>query len=309
MPYSDEAYLDSKGIIFLKLRQNPVDMKEGSGIISLTTSGHNLKGACNVKSTTFRPEAGGTARTRHGQPPPGGCQRQSFSRKRVFRPTRSRAGKIRDAAPPSNGRGAGNLRSPDFRLFTGYLLPGSKAVQRGWNWRAPPEAQRPKACSQTLRGVGWLYRDGPGFGSNSSLTGSCGNDQNSLRYLGTPAQHRAGACATAKKTPRLAARASSPCHAELTERYEQLRNQVLSQLSGGAATGLLVNRGMAVWMRVWGSGDPAPERSSANTPAPNRPCTGIQSDLVMIMAGMALSWKKGHEDDGSNAFQSKSYAS
>lgn len=84
------------------------------------------------------------------------------------------------------------------------------------------------------------------------------------------------------------------------ERYEQLRGQALSQgrLSGGCALGLFVHRGMVSWLKVWGGYALAGSNPSQDNPVQSRSSIPIQADFVMILAGMALSCKKGEEGDG-----------
>ena len=284
--------------ILSNLWHKPVDIERINGIIRLTFASHNAIGAYDAEFILSRSQTGGTARAGHGQSQAGGCQRFFVSGKRVFRPARPHTGQIRDAAPPSDGRVASFLGSPDLRPFTCHLLPSLAAVQRGWIGGTSSEAARAKESPQAFRGADYFYGNGPGRRSDPSRTGACRARQGSLRYLGSPAQHRAGTRTAAKKTTRVATKASPPYGREVAERYEQLRSQALSQSSGGCGLGLFVHRGMAAWIKAWGNYTPAGEKSTRDNPVCRRSSMEIQTDIVMIIAGMTFSCTKGGKDDG-----------
>jgi hypothetical protein len=53
---------------------------------------------------------------------------------------------------------------------------------------------------------------------------------------------------------------------------------------------------MAAWIKAWGSYIPLGEKSARDNPVQSR--SYMKPDMVMILAGMALSCTKGEEDDG-----------
>jgi len=89
---------------------------------------------------------------------------------------------------------------------------------------------------------------------------------------------------------------SPPSSGDVAERYEQLRDQAMSRLSNGFGLGLFVDRGMAAWIKAWGSYTPAGERSARDNTAQKR--YSMEPDVVMILAGMVFSCTKGGEDGG-----------
>lgn len=89
----------------------------------------------------------------------------------------------------------------------------------------------------------------------------------------------------------------------MEERYERLRDQSLRQLSIKSELGLFVSRGMAAWMKAWGSYVPAGKKLDKNNTARRQSSMKIQDDIVMILAGMALCFTERGKDDCSNALQ------
>ncbi|MBW6487314.1 MAG: hypothetical protein K0B01_14310 [Syntrophobacterales bacterium] len=73
-----------------------------------------------------------------------------------------------------------------------------------------------------------------------------------------------------------------------------MRDQALRQHTTGPGLGLFVDRGMAAWIKAWGSYAPAGEKSAKANPVQRR--SSMEPDIVMILAGMALSCAKGGKD-------------
>ena len=278
----------------LKQCQKYVDMEEMYDIIDFTIDDLSYLGAYDAKSIVFRSKTGNPARAGHAQSPSGRCQRFPVSGKRVFRSARYCTGQIRDAASSSNGRIGGCLCGSSLRLFPRYLLSGPKAVQRGRNRWTSSEATWAQKCSQAVRGSHCFCGNSYGGRFNASSSISCRTHQDSLRYLSTPTQYRARSFAAAKKTTQIAARALVPCCGELTKRYEQLRGQVLdgNQMPGSYGLGIFLHRGMASWIKAWGSIGPAAEKSTSGHLPQRQSCVAVRADIVMVLASMALSCAK-----------------
>jgi hypothetical protein len=82
------------------------------------------------------------------------------------------------------------------------------------------------------------------------------------------------------------------------QRYEQLRDQALNQLSCGCAMALFIHQGMAAWMKAWISYVPEGQRPPREDKLVQKNSSKkIQADIVMILVGMALSCTKGGKDD------------
>ena len=86
-----------------------------------------------------------------------------------------------------------------------------------------------------------------------------------------------------------------PCSDEVARRYESLRHQAVGHLAPRAELGLFVQRGMAAWINTWGRYTPALLKPIAANPIQGG--FSIEADIVMIIAGMALSCITGVEDD------------
>jgi len=84
----------------------------------------------------------------------------------------------------------------------------------------------------------------------------------------------------------------------LREGYEELRLQALTQESGGLGRQLFLHRGMAAWMN-YGSRIAEAKKSARDKSMQERACSvGTRNDIVMLLAGMALSCAKEGRDDG-----------
>lgn len=84
----------------------------------------------------------------------------------------------------------------------------------------------------------------------------------------------------------------------LAARYEELRCKAFGAVGGASAVGLgiLVRKGMAAWLTAWSSSG----LPMTGAPPPNRPSSPeffqtLQAEIVMLLAGMVLSRRCGHE--------------
>jgi hypothetical protein len=266
------------------------------GIIILTNNATETMGAHDAKFFVNRLQNQNATRSGRPQSPTGRCSRSTFCGKRFFRSTRSCASQIRDGAPSSHRRLAPGLYSAGLWLFTRHFLPGFETLQAGWHGWASPEIARPQKCPQALGRFDEFRGRGHDRRSNAALNGPFRYHQGSVRHLCPPSQHRTGTCSASKKTAQVAA--SSCGYRELRERYEILREQVLSQLSGGWGLGVLLHQGMAAWMQRGRSTLTEGKPARGHTTHIERATTGNQTDIVMILAGMALCCAKGGENDG-----------
>jgi len=82
------------------------------------------------------------------------------------------------------------------------------------------------------------------------------------------------------------AAAAGPGDSALAERYEQLRQAMLTGEGWPLGLGLLVTRGMAAWMRAWTDGPP-PRAAVVRSVAP-KPVTARAGEVVAVLAQMAL---------------------
>jgi len=81
----------------------------------------------------------------------------------------------------------------------------------------------------------------------------------------------------------------------MIDRYEALRHRVLNGRGVSADLALFLGRGMATWMYAWkeyapnSRGNMQEKRRQSKAELP----IGIQSDLVMVLASMALNVRRG----------------
>jgi len=81
----------------------------------------------------------------------------------------------------------------------------------------------------------------------------------------------------------------------MVDRYEALRHRALNGRGVSAGLALFLDRGMTAWMHAWKEYSPKPRSNMQTKQRPSRAelPIGIQGDLVMALAGMALNVKRG----------------
>ena len=86
----------------------------------------------------------------------------------------------------------------------------------------------------------------------------------------------------------------TPVRKDLAALYEQLRQQVLLGLDAGQGLGLLLHRGMKAWIQAWSLCPvPAPLERSAPPVARQTIPVQVHAELVVLLAGIALTNQRG----------------
>src|ERR1035438_4768197 len=178
-------------------------------------------------------------------------QRRTVSGPRVFRSARPRSSQVRNAAPGRSRGTAGEPIGSRIRVLTTFLLPGAGDFPAGRPAGADAPEAGAQASSQAHRRGARIPPPGPSGRSLFTLGGSGFAHPGPLWHHGSSTQHRTRFGAQPKKTAVNEALPQSAAGEDWAVRYEQLRNDVLSQANGGGfGLILLLRQGMTAWMRA-----------------------------------------------------------
>lgn len=275
--------------ISISLIRLPLGVDYGSiyGIMYLTPGQEATLGSREQElSTTSPPRSESPARRGH---------RSSFHlRKPFLRPQRPGPGQVRDAASGSVRPATRERCRRSFRLLPSFLLRDPVSLRAFGSARSGTPATRTAPSPQAL-GLGGR-RPRPGASRRPLFeqrrNGPLG--ARPVRAQRPSPQHRAGAGTAQKGGPSdlkiIAGRD------ELERGYEALRAQVVGTATFVMPRGLALFRhsGMVAWMSACA---PLPVTSARSAPQGERPrevLAGLSSELVRVLAEMAVGSQRGY---------------
>jgi len=300
-PYSNFAKqallavkLDEKSFYYNYLGHFSLDNPLASGIIRLTGKLSYSKALYHGR--LWRCKTGSTWSKWHIKCPSGGCCRRVILRQRVFRPSRSDAGQVRDAAAGPAGWNDSFAGGKNIRFFASFILPDTACLRPARISRFDASSSRPQACSQANRRCDGVYFSLQKQKSISSGNGSGNSDKAAFRIKRTSPQYRTSTTASAKKK---AVNLSGPDEYldHGVERYEQLRQMTLEARDyccQGWGLALLRHRGFAAWVYAFSKIESSQQQSAVPiTPVPDKASLAIpdtiRGRMIMTISDMMLS--------------------
>jgi hypothetical protein len=248
----------------------------------------------------WRCKIGSTWSKWHIKCPSGGCCRRVILRQRVFRPSRSAAGQVRDASAGSPRWNDCFKSCKNVRFFACFILPDTARLRPARISRLDASSSRPKTCSQANRRCDGIYFGLQKQKSVSSGNGSGNPDKTAFRIKRTSSQYRTCTAASAKKR---AINLSEPDEYldHCVERYEQLRKMILETRDyscHGWGLALLLHRGFAAWVYAFSKIESSQQQSPVPvTPVPDKACLAIpdtiRGRMIMTISDMVLSTLQG----------------
>jgi hypothetical protein len=220
--------------------------------------------------------------------PPAGC-RSSVPAERFLRRQRPSPGQVRDVAARADRPAAGQSSGGRVRLFSTDLLSSRAGFSGPGTVRIDSRKAWTTASAQA---------DSPGAGvcaTDPIRTAILGHrpsrrrDSRTLRRSHSPTQYRARSGAPGKKTALNQEPAAQGSGATLLAAYEDLRRQVLGGLSSkGLGMFLLLEQGMAAWMRACSATLAVPSNGYLQPAVPVTVVSDLHGEVVRILASMAL---------------------
>jgi len=255
-----------------------LEMHLSCGIIAITRGRKER----SQESQTPGPDRRGDAESSAGED-----QGSKIPRRRVLRPSRHRAGQIRDAAPRIGRESTGDRRNGGIRRIQADVLSGQGQLRRSGDRRAGAQEAGPTGPAQGAGRSAAVYPGTSGCWQAYSgpSTGQTDSEKISSRY--PPEDDRARSKRNLAVKPRsdgLAERLS-----DVVAQYETLRDAALARaLAPEARSGLLIflRRGLWGWARVLAA-------SRASPPPEPRPLLSFSAgeesrDVIYILAAIAI---------------------
>lgn len=262
----------------------------------------------NGAATSRKSQGGGPARSRRSPSPSAEGGRPSLHRRaRLLRSSRSRAGQVRNGAPPPRRGASGQLGGRSVRLQPTSILCRRSGFPGARHSRAAAASARPSAQSQVHRGSSRLRRAlARRSGCPRTRTRGGGGATSLWSYGSSPLSGPSFGPAQ-KKTrahPPLELTTSRTDGRYLFEQYEALRREALRQdwRERGHGMALFVTRGMSAWVAAVAALEPAapepPHCVGEDTPQSRRPMVAlsIRAELTAVLAGMVLAYCGGREE-------------
>src|SRR5919108_3841568 len=231
-------------------------------IILLTDSwlSDGVHAATPVAAPSKGPESSGSAASASGE-----SDRSALRRECVLRPSRRRAGEVRNAAPGSYRWNEGVRCGASVRFLPPRLLSGRECLRAGRLTRtSAAQAGATRTAQAHRRGAGSPRCEETCGRLAGSGARACSAAESGVWDHCTPPQHRAESCpvpyASGKKTP---VSADSACvgmpdvsirlpAADYGEAYERMRACVKAESAHGpryvAGLGLVLQEGVAGWL-------------------------------------------------------------
>jgi hypothetical protein len=265
----------------------------GADIILLTIRRKYIY-ICYGQKQTFKLKSPKPPAPGQPQPPSGKSCRPAVCHFRFFRPARSRSGQVRDGAQGTNGPPDHQWQRCFLRVHSTLVLPGASSTQARRSARLGSAKARTSAQAQAQRRGNDIYSRTEIGRSVIKPVRSGASHPGSLWPQGSHAQCRTGARALGKKTALIGSNLLANDAADRA--YEELRDHILANSSGGLHYGLilLLREGVAAWLerRI------TVESTEAKITQPHA-CASksllsepLQAELVSVLAGIALSDRK-----------------
>jgi hypothetical protein len=217
--------------------------------------------------------------------------RRTVSDSRVLRCPRPCSGQVRNGAPGRSRGSAGEPIGSRLWVLPALVLPGASKLPTGWPAGSNAPEAGPQTSSQAYRRGARIYPRSSSGRSIPALGGPGFAHPGPLWRHGSSTQHRTRFGAQSKKTVVNEMLLQSAAAENWTACYEQLRQGVLGQATGGGF-GLIVflRQGMAAWMRAC-----AVPLAAAPTGASVPPLDAVsslpgdvRSQAAVILAGILL---------------------
>ena len=288
------SYYNISPFIYSYLQHFLLDSHLSSGIIRLT--GKLSYSGAPYHGRLWRCKIGSTWSKWHIKCPSWGCCRRVILRQRVFRPSRSAAGQVRDASAGSTGWNDCFAGCKNVWFFASFVLPDTARLRPARISRFDASSSRPQTCPQVDRRCDGVYFSLQKQKSVSSGNGSGNQDKTAFRIKRTSPQYRTCTAASAKKR---AINLSEPdeCLDHCSERYEQLRKMILETRDyccQGWGLKLLLHRGFAAWVYAFSKIESSQQQSAVPiTPVPDKASLAIpdtiRGRMIMTISDMVLS--------------------
>lgn len=237
------------------------------------------------------------AHPRPSPPSPGEGPGRTVPLRALLRPSRPRAGTLRDAAPPSGREALDPHRGQRLRGQPSYLLPRGGGLQDARTSRSCSPEAGPEGTPPMYSGNSRL-RAGPSPEQSRSVMGRAAPgdcpevwDHTSPENPGTGSRQ-----GSKKRAPSSSSIEESPSPLTIEREYEALRKEALTASESSPSPpgmGVFLLRGWVGWAVSLPIFRPLPVPSPRAGVAPCLPQDSLRREAVRVFAGLVLSYLGG----------------